>query len=158
MKKLSEIFNMNDETLIKDVKTNSKEVEKSDLFVCIKGFNVDRHDYVKQAEDNGASALVVEHKVNSNLPQIVVSDTNKELYNIVDKVYEKPSNKMTMIGITGTDGKTSTSTIISEFLNIEAKTLAPLFAITVETAEETKINKSLNSGDIVPEPGLWYFS
>ena len=117
MKKLSEIFNMNDETLIKDVKTNSKEVEKNDLFVCIKGFNVDRHDYVKQAEENGAAALVVEHKVNSNLPQIVVSDTNKELYNIVDKVYEKPSNKMTMIGITGTDGKTSTSTIISEFLN-----------------------------------------
>ena len=117
MKKLSEIFNTNDGTLIKDVKTNSKEVEKGDLFVCIKGFNVDRHDYVKQAEENGASALVVEHKVNSNLPQIVVSDTNKELYNIVDKVYENPSNKMTMIGITGTDGKTSTSTIISEFLN-----------------------------------------
>lgn len=117
VKKLNEIFDTEYDTLVKDVKTNTKEINKGDLFVCIKGFNVDRHDYVKEAEKCGASALVVNHLVDSALPQIVVEDTNKELVNIVTKFYDYPSKKMSMIGVTGTDGKTSTTTILYQLLN-----------------------------------------
>lgn len=117
MKRLNEIFDTKYDTLIKDIKTNTKEINDGDLFVCIKGFNVDRHNMVDEAEKNGAKALVVNHKVDSNLPQIIVDDTNKELVNIVTKFYDYPSTKMNMIGITGTDGKTSTSTILCQLLN-----------------------------------------
>lgn len=117
MRKLNEIFDTEYDTLIKDVKTNTKELNVGDLFVCIKGFNVDRHDFVDEAEKKGAAALVVNHKVNSNLPQIITGDTNKELVNIVTKFYDYPSKKMTMIGVTGTDGKTSTTTILYQLLN-----------------------------------------
>ena len=117
MKRLNEIFDTEYDTLIKDMKTNTKEINKGDLFVCIKGFNVNRHDYVKEAEKLGAAALVVDHKVDSTLPQVIVNDTNKELVNIVTKFYDYPSTKMTMVGITGTDGKTSTTTILYELLN-----------------------------------------
>lgn len=117
MKKLNEIFNTKDETIVKDIKTNTKEINEGDLFFCIKGFNVDRHDYVDEAEKKGASALVVDHKVNSKLPQMIVNDTNKELVNIVTKFYDYPSTKMTMVGVTGTDGKTSTTTILYQLLN-----------------------------------------
>lgn len=117
MKRLNEIFDTKDNTLIKDIKTNTKEINEGDLFVCIKGFNVDRHDFVNEAEKKGAHALIVNHKVDSTLPQIIVEDTNKELIDIVTKFYDYPSTKMTMIGVTGTDGKTSTSTILYQLLN-----------------------------------------
>ena len=117
MKRLNEIFDTEYDTLINDIKTNTKEINKGDLFVCIKGFNVDRHDYVNEAEKLGAAAFVVDHKVDSKLPQIIVNDTNKELVNIVTKFYDYPSTKMNMIGITGTDGKTSTTTILYQLLN-----------------------------------------
>lgn len=122
MRKLNEIFDTKYDAEINDVKTNSKEIKEGDLFVCIKGFNVDRHDYVKEAEDNGARALVVSRDVDSNLPQIKVNNTNDELVNIVTKFYDYPSKKVNMIGVTGTDGKTTTSTIIYYLLNKFEKT------------------------------------
>lgn len=117
MRKLNEIFDTNYNVEINDVKTNTKELNKGDLFVCIKGFNVDRHDFVDEAKKKGAVALVVDHKVNSDLPQIIVKDTNEQLADITTKFYNYPSTKMKMIGVTGTDGKTSTSTIIYQLLN-----------------------------------------
>ena len=100
MRKLNEIFDTEFDVEIKDIKTNTKEINEGDLFVCIKGFNVDRHDYVDEAKRKGAKALIVNHPVDSDLPQIIVEDTNKELANIVTKFYDYPSTKMKMIGIT----------------------------------------------------------
>ncbi|HOP66061.1 MAG TPA: UDP-N-acetylmuramoyl-L-alanyl-D-glutamate--2,6-diaminopimelate ligase [Bacilli bacterium] len=117
MKRLNEIFDTPYDTMIKDIKTNSREVNEGDLFVCIMGFNVDRHDYAKQAIEAGAKALVVKRLLDVEVPQILVDDPNKELVNIVTKFYDYPSTKMNMIGVTGTDGKTTTSTIIYQLLN-----------------------------------------
>ena len=64
VKKLSELYNCNFDIPIKDIKINSKEVEKYDLFVCTKGVNTDRHDFIEDAIKNGASAIVVSHDVN----------------------------------------------------------------------------------------------
>ena len=77
MKKLSELYNCNFDIPIKDIKINSKEVEKYDLFVCTKGVNTDRHDFIDEAIKNGASALVVEKEENYKVPFIKVEDTNK---------------------------------------------------------------------------------
>ena len=116
MKKLNELFDCNYDTEIKGIKINSKEIEPGDLFVCTKGVNTDRHDFIEDAIKNGASAIVVSHDVNFDIPTIKVEDTNKILPIICSKFYDHPEEKLIIIGVTGTDGKTSTATIIQTLL------------------------------------------
>ncbi len=111
MKKLNELYDCNYDIDIKGIKINSKEIEPGDLFVCTKGATVDRHDFIEDAIKRGASALVVSKDVDVDVPVIKVNNTNEELGNLCRKFYDYPDKKMKMIGITGTDGKTSVATI-----------------------------------------------
>lgn len=116
MKKLSELYDGFPDILINDIKINSKEVCNGDLFVCIKGVNTDRHNYVNEAISNGAKAIVASRKINVKVPVIYVNDTNLELANLCSKFYNNPENKLDIIGITGTNGKTTVASIIQDIL------------------------------------------
>lgn len=117
MKKLCELYDIDSDVLIKDIKINSKEVEKNDLFICTMGVTADRHDYIDQAIENGASAIVVSKDIpKKSVPIIKVSNTNEELSKLCQKFYDYPNKELTMIGVTGTDGKTSTATIIQTLI------------------------------------------
>lgn len=117
MKKLSELYDINNDTMIKDIKINSKQIEPGDIFVCTMGVNADRHDFIEEAVKNGASALVVSRDdIKADIPVIKVENTNKELPLLCRKFYDNPDQELTMIGVTGTDGKTSTATIIQTLM------------------------------------------
>lgn len=90
---------------------NSRNVEEGDVFVCIKGFKTDGHMYVAEAVKNGATAIVVEDYQPGwdSLPQYRVSDSRLALAALSDAYYNHPSQSMKTIGITATNGKTSTS-------------------------------------------------
>ena len=116
MKKLSQIIDCDYDIEIKGIKINSKEIEPGDLFVCTKGVNADRHDFIDDAIKNGAVAVIVSRDVNCSVPTVKVSDTNKILPIICSKFYDNPEKKLKIIGVTGTDGKTSTATIIQTLI------------------------------------------
>lgn len=116
MKKINELYDCSYDTEIKNIKINSKEVEPGDVFVCTKGINSDRHDFIEEAINNGASFLIVKKDGNYKVPYIKVSDPNKELAILAQKFYDYPEEKLKLIGITGTDGKTTTATIIRDLL------------------------------------------
>ena len=116
MKRLNELFDCSYDTEITDVSINSKEIKRGDLFVCIKGISADRHDFIDEAVKRGANALVVDRPGNYDIPFVLIKNTNDELGNICKKFYDNPLDKIKLIGITGTDGKTTTATIIKDML------------------------------------------
>jgi len=116
MKKLSELYSGYPDTLIKDIKINSKEVEDGDIFVCTMGVTADRHLFIDEAVANGAKAIVVEKDVESTVPVIKVENTNKELPKLASRFYNNPEDKLDIIGITGTNGKTTVASIIQDLI------------------------------------------
>ena len=120
MKKLSELYNINDDRLIKAIKINSKEILPGDIFVCTMGVTADRHDFIDEAIKNGASAIVVSRDVGKkSVPVIKVDDTNLELRKLSAKFYDYPCDALYMIGVTGTNGKTTVAEIIYQLLGEE---------------------------------------
>ena len=117
--KLSKLFNNYHGIVDPDIKgiaTNTKDLNPGELFLCIKGATIDRHDFIKEAVDKGAVAIVASKEVETTVPVIYVDDVNKRQDEIISHFYDYPQNKIKIIGITGTDGKTSTSTIIQTLL------------------------------------------
>lgn len=111
MKKLNELFDCDYDVDIKGIKINSKEIEPGDLFVCTKGATVDRHDFIEDAISKGAVAAVVSKPVDVSIPTVKVDNPNKILGSLCQRFYDYPDKRLHMIGVTGTDGKTSVSTI-----------------------------------------------
>lgn len=94
---------------VKELIYNSRKVEEGDVFCCIVGTFADGHKYAQQAVDAGAAALVVERKLDIDVPQILVEDTRIAMAEMAAAYYGYPSREMQMIGVTGTNGKTSTT-------------------------------------------------
>ena len=116
MKKLSELYTGYPDIDIKDIKINSKEVTFGDLFICIKGITTDRNDYIEEAIKNGASAIVTNKDIKLNVPVIKVDNPNEELYRISKQFYDYNSNYFKIIGVTGTNGKTTVASIIKDMI------------------------------------------
>ena len=122
MMRLNDLYpGIGTDIVIKRVSINYKDVDVGDLYVCTADATVDRHDFIDAAIENGASAIVVSKDIlDKSVPIIKVPDTNRELPYLCQKLYNYPDKKLKMIGVTGTDGKTSVATIIQSLIGSEA--------------------------------------
>ncbi len=110
-----EVVNVEDlDETIEGVSYNSKKTQPNDIFVCLTGEHVDGHEFAEEALDNGAVVCVVERRLSINAPQIVVSDTSRMIAEISSILYANPSSKLNMIGVTGTNGKTTVTHLIQK--------------------------------------------
>lgn len=103
---------------IKELVIDSRKANKESLFICLTGFNVDAHQYVQSAYNQGCRNFVVENNVEleSDANIIRVSDTRESLSIISQNFYNHPANELTTIAITGTKGKTTTATMIKNII------------------------------------------
>lgn len=133
---------------IKGLAYDSRLVKNGFLFVAVRGFSVDGHDYIKDATDKGAAGVIVEKAVylQDGTTVIQVDDSRKTLALLSTVFYGEPSQKLSLIGITGTNGKTTTGYIVKSILEAWGKNPGLLGTIKYITGK-----KILNALNTTPE-------
>lgn len=109
-------MNADAELEISGVSYDSRKTEKGDMFVAIRGFEADGHKFILKAVENGAAVILCEEKPSCDIPYVLVSDSRYGLAIVSRDFFGDPASEMTMIGITGTSGKTSSSYLIKHML------------------------------------------
>ncbi|MDP4117895.1 MAG: UDP-N-acetylmuramoyl-L-alanyl-D-glutamate--2,6-diaminopimelate ligase [Bacillota bacterium] len=109
---------------IREITNNSSEVKKGDIFVCIEGFKTDGHNFAEKAVSNGASCVVASKPLHGiSIPVIYVNDTRIALAQCSKLIYNDPSSRLKVIGITGTNGKTTVCYLIKSILEAAGKSV-----------------------------------
>lgn len=116
MKKIKDLIDCSYDIEITGITDDSRLVEKGYLFVATKGFNVDHYDYIDDAIKKGCSFVICDRKINKNIPHLVVENINDLFFELCRRFYDLDLNKFNFIGITGTDGKTTTATIVNKLI------------------------------------------
>ena len=102
---------------ISGIACDSRKVKPGNVFVCITGYETDGHKYAKSAVENGAVAVVAEHDLPTvDVPCVIVDNTRKAMSEMAATFYDYPYKKFKLIGITGTNGKTTTTYLIKSIL------------------------------------------
>ena len=109
-------MNADAELEISGVSYDSRKTKKGDMFVAIRGFEADGHKFIPKAVENGAAVILCEEKPSCDIPYVLVSDSRYGLAIVSRDFFGDPASEMTMIGITGTSGKTSSSYLIKHML------------------------------------------
>ena len=108
-----------EDIIISGINTNSEKITPGDLFIAIKGEKYDGHNFIKNAEGKGASAIIATNVENSvfNKPIVLVKNTRKAVSTVSSRFYDNASAELKIIGITGTNGKTTTAYLLKEVLD-----------------------------------------
>ncbi|HEY6179761.1 MAG TPA: UDP-N-acetylmuramoyl-L-alanyl-D-glutamate--2,6-diaminopimelate ligase, partial [Kofleriaceae bacterium] len=101
---------------VRAVRNDSRTIEPGDLYVAVRGIRADGHAFVPSAIERGAAAVVVEHPMEVAVPQVVVRDGARALGVLVARALGDPARAMTLVGITGTNGKTTTTFLVESIL------------------------------------------
>ncbi|WP_199618996.1 UDP-N-acetylmuramoyl-L-alanyl-D-glutamate--2,6-diaminopimelate ligase [Paenibacillus alkalitolerans] len=129
-------------TAIAGVTADSRQVNPGDLFICVPGYTVDGHDFAQEAAGKGAAALVVERELPVPVPQLIVKDARRAMAVIASKINGYPSREMKVIGVTGTNGKTTTTALIERILSDVGYRTGLMGTIRIKIGDEIKSSKN----------------
>src|SRR5947209_276404 len=121
---------------------DSRRLKPGDCFVAIPGTHTDGHRYVETALRDGAVAAVVQRRAGPAWPQVVVPDTRRALALMSSTLYGHPSADMVVIGVTGTDGKTTTTTMIHQMLLNAGRRVGSMSTVDIRLGDAVDPNDS----------------
>ena len=141
---------------ISGITADSRQCSDGSLFVAVRGVNVDGHEYISQAVNNGATAVVCEEiplNASKETTWIRVADSAIALGFIASQWFDNPSRKLTLVGVTGTNGKTTIATLVYETARLFGKK-AGLLSTVVNKIEDTEIASTHTTPDPIELNGL----
>jgi UDP-N-acetylmuramoyl-L-alanyl-D-glutamate--2,6-diaminopimelate ligase len=113
-------------------------VRPGDLFFCIVGLRADGHEFAEQALSAGAVALCVERSLGLDVPEIVVTDTRRALARLAAEFYGHPGDDLVLLGVTGTNGKTTTAYLLESILGVAGYATGLIGTIETRVAGESR--------------------
>tara|TARA_Y100001935_G_scaffold214180_1_gene185217 strand:- start:1941 stop:3398 length:1458 start_codon:yes stop_codon:yes gene_type:complete len=161
LKELKEIlFGVNIDSVYGDtnlsvsgISFDSRQIKQNNIFIAIKGYDLDGHNYIDQSINNGAKVVVCEtlpKKINKyEIVFIEVKCSKTALYIISSNFYGNPSSKIDLIGVTGTNGKTTITSLLYKLFNNQGIKSGLISTINIEYEEFTE-----NSKNTTPDPIL----
>src|ERR671922_507072 len=123
---------------VADLAYDTRAVAPGALFFCVRGANVDGHDLAPQALQAGAAALVVERPVAAPVPQLVVADSRAAMAVAADVFFGHPTHELDVVGVTGTNGKTTTAHLVYAILAAAGRRPGLLGTIEARLAGERR--------------------
>lgn len=125
---------------------DSRSVEPGTLFFAVPGVHVDGHSFAGQAQARGAVGAVLEHEVAGlEIPQLLVDRTRRALADAADAWFGRPSERLQVIGITGTDGKTTSSFLAVELLRAAGRRPGMIGTVAADVGDERRANDDRNT-------------
>ena len=129
--------------VIEDISADSRVIETNGLFICLKGEHVDGHKYIKKAFEQGARFALIEDE-DVNLPEgmtgVLVKDTRIAMEVIAPWFFDYPGKNMRMIGVTGTNGKTTTTNILRTVLREVGYKVGLIGTINIMVEDEVEVS------------------
>src|SRR5919197_1167465 len=123
---------------VADLAYDTRAITPGALFFCVRGANVDGHELAPQALAAGAAALVVEHPVQAAVPQLVVADSRAAMAVAADVFFGHPTHELEVVGVTGTNGKTTTAHLVYAILAAAGRRPGLLGTIEARLAGERR--------------------
>jgi len=130
------------------VETDSKKISDGDVFICISGYDVDGHDYATSALRKGARLLITEKELDLQVPQLIVSNSRKASALLAKLFFDDPSARFTLIGITGTNGKTTTANLLGELIYKMGKSVGVIGTLGYKI-NNTEFPSQLTTPDVI---------
>ena len=120
MKRINELFDVEEDFMVSSIHSDSRNVRKNSVFFCVDGLSVDGHKYIEDAVFQGAKCIVYSKPLTykrNNILYIKVDNVLDELNRVANIFYDYPSHKLTMIGVTGSSGKTVVALMVRDVLS-----------------------------------------
>ena len=143
---MPELVKLTGDAEIASLTANSREQCEQGLFFCIRGGKVDAHDFAPQAIENGCVALVVERELDIDCPQVLVTDVRAAMTRMASAFNGHPQQRMKLVGITGTKGKTTTTFLLKSIFEA-AGIRCGIIGTTGCIAGSTKLPSKLTTPD-----------
>ena len=144
--------------VITDVTSDSRTVREGSLFICLKGAHVDGHEYIEKAYKAGAACVLVEDEIKDRpdgLTVIKVNDTRDAMSYVAPWFFDYPGKKMRMIGVTGTNGKTTTTNIIRLILRKAGFKVGLIGTINIMIEDEIEVSHNTTPDVVDLERSLY---
>jgi UDP-N-acetylmuramoyl-L-alanyl-D-glutamate--2,6-diaminopimelate ligase len=125
-------------TIVTGVAYDSRAVAPGDLFFCVPGAVDDGHRWAQAAADAGAAALCVERATGAGLPEIVVTDARRAMARLAAEALGRPADGLTLVGVTGTNGKTTTAFMLDAILAADGRTTGLIGTIETRVAGRSR--------------------
>jgi len=127
---------------VRHIVYDSRRVSEGSLFVAVRGFHRDGHDHAADAVARGAIAVVAERPLELGAPVAVVTDTRAALADLAAEFYDHPTRRLRLVGVTGTDGKTTTVHLISDVLEVAGQRTGYATTVDFKVCDHTWKNET----------------